>query len=154
TFDLASLAKAGISYTTVVQDLVAENQKGLVRQPYNALGFGYGSMGGYYTYAEVIAQLDSMHALYPQYITARESIGAGIQGRALWAVKISDNPNTDEPNEPQVLYTALHHAREPEGMMAVIYYMWWLLEHHDTDPEAAYLINNRQMYFVPVVNPD
>jgi hypothetical protein len=31
------------------------------------------------------------------------------------------------------LYTALHHAREPQGMMTVIYYMWWLLENYGKD---------------------
>jgi hypothetical protein len=32
--------------------------------------------------------------------------------------------------------------------------MWWLLENYGTDPVAAYLVNNREMFFVPVVNPD
>jgi len=39
-------------------------------------------------------------------------------------------------------------------MMTVMYYMWWLLENYGTDPEATYLVNNRQMWFIPVVNPD
>ncbi len=32
--------------------------------------------------------------------------------------------------------------------------MWWLLENYGTNPEATYLVNNRQMWFIPVVNPD
>ncbi|GIR22017.1 MAG: hypothetical protein CM15mP36_12240 [Flavobacteriales bacterium] len=35
-------------------------------------------------------------------------------------VKISDNPNVDE-DEPQILYTALHHAREPGSMQQLIF---------------------------------
>ncbi|MEK9136951.1 MAG: M14 family zinc carboxypeptidase, partial [Bacteroidota bacterium] len=75
-------------------------------------------------------------------------------GRAVWAVKISDNPSINEPGEPEVLYTSLTHAREPEGMMSVMYYMWWLLENYGTNQTATYLINNRQIWFIPVLNPD
>jgi len=32
--------------------------------------------------------------------------------------------------------------------------MWYLLENYGTDPEATYLVNNREMYFVPCFNPD
>jgi murein tripeptide amidase MpaA len=35
-----------------------------------------------------------------------------------------------------------------------MYYMWYLLENYGTDPEATYLVDNREMYFVPCFNPD
>ena len=116
-------------------------------------GFGYGSMGGFYTLAEVYANLDSMFAQYPNIITQRFSIGTTIEGRTIYAVKISDNPNVNE-SEPQVFYNALIHAREPQAMMTVMYYMYYLLENYGTDPEATYLVNNREIYFQPIVNPD
>jgi carboxypeptidase T len=148
------LSSSGISYQVVYDDLSARALEGLVRRPANALGFGYGSMGGYYTYTEVLSQLDSMKIRYPNLITARESIGTTWQGRAIWSVKISDNAALDEDNEPEALYTALTHAREPEGMMTVLYYMWWLLQNYGTDATATYLVNNRQQWFIPVLNPD
>src|SRR4030067_683627 len=69
------------------------------------LGFGFGSMGGFYTFNEVVAQLDTMRLLYPNLITVKDSIGSSIEGRTIWAVKISDNPDVTE-NEPQVFYNA------------------------------------------------
>jgi carboxypeptidase T len=122
-------------------------------QQYSVSGFGFGSMGGFYTLAEVGAQLDSMFANYPNLITQKVSLGNSIEGRPIWMVKISDNPNVNE-SEPQVLYTALIHAREPESMEQMIYFMYYLLENYGTDPEATYLVNNRELYFVPVINPD
>jgi len=116
-------------------------------------GFGFGSMGGFYTFDEVVAELDSMRMLYPNLITAKDSIGSTIEGRTIWAVKISDNPEIDE-NEPQLFYNSLVHAREPEGMMALIYFMYYLLENYSSDPEVNYLVDNREFYFVPVINPD
>jgi len=119
----------------------------------NVSGFGYGSMGGFYTLAEVNAELDSMKLLYPNLITSKVSIGSSIESRPMYMVKISDNPDINE-NEPEVLYTALHHAREPESMMQMIYFMYYLLENYYTDPSVQYLVNNRELFFIPVVNPD
>jgi carboxypeptidase T len=151
--EMELLEAAEISYEIVIDDLAAFYESQLTPGPLNALGFGYGSMGGFYTFAEVVQQLDSMRLLYPSLITVRDSIGRTTDDRAIWIVKISDNPEMNE-NEPEVLYTSLTHAREPQGMMTIMYYMWWLLENYGANPEATYLVNNRQMYFIPVVNPD
>lgn len=120
---------------------------------YNVEGFGYGSMGGYYTLTEVVAQLDSMKANFPNLITVKQVIGTTNESRPIYMVKISDNPDLDE-DEPEALYTALHHAREPQGMMTLIYYMYYLLENYNSNPAVKYLVDNRELYFVPVVNPD
>jgi len=118
-----------------------------------ATDFGYGSMGGYYTLSEVYDQLDNMHTKYPNLITAKEQIGTTVEGRPIYIVKISDNPGSDE-SEPEVFYNALTHAREPMGMEVTIYFMYYLLENYNTDSTAKYLVDNREMYFLPVVNPD
>ncbi len=110
-------------------------------------------MGGFYTFAEITANLDSMFANYPNLITQKYSIGTSHEGRTIWAVKISDNPNVAE-DEPQVLFESLIHAREPASMATVIYYMYYLLENYGTDPEVTYLVNNREIFFVPCFNPD
>lgn len=117
--------------------------------------FNLGSMGGFFTYQEMLDILDSMAAKFPNLITVKDSIGTYLteEGRPLHYVKISDNPNTNEA-EPQVLYTSLHHAREAESLSQLIFYMWYLLENYSTDAEIQYLINNTEMYFIPCVNPD
>jgi len=120
---------------------------------YGVTGFGFGSMGGFYTLAEVIEELDSMKLLFPNLISTKLSIGTSIDGRPVYMVKISNNPNVNE-DEPELLYTALHHAREPEGMMQMIFYMYYLLENYGTNPEVTYIVDNREMFFIPVLNPD
>jgi murein tripeptide amidase MpaA len=120
---------------------------------YGVEGFGFGSMGSFYTFQEAIAQLDTMYANYPNLITQKFSIGTSIDGRQIWAVKISDNPNINE-NEPAVGFDALIHAREPQSMETLIYFMYYLLENYGTNPEVTYLVNNREIYCIPVFNPD
>jgi carboxypeptidase T len=118
--------------------------------------FSLGSMGGYLTYQQMLNQLDSMKAKYPQLISSRKAIDSTIlthENRFIYWVRISDNPEVQE-NEPEGFYNAVHHAREPMGLSQLIYYMWYLLENYQTDPNIRNLIENTQLYFVPCVNPD
>lgn len=117
--------------------------------------FGYGSMGGYFTYDEVVRRLDSLRLRYPSFISDKINLGTTNEGRIIWGVKISDNPLINESAfEPVSYFDALHHAREPQSMASMFYYMHWLVENFFANTEANYLITHREMYFVPVVNPD
>ena len=81
-----------------------------------------GSMGGYFTYQEVLDELDQMKALYPNLITTKSNISSfltqgqpdnsvtpSIGSNGIKWVKISDNPDTSE-QEPQILYSAIDPA--------------------------------------------
>ena len=118
--------------------------------------FNLGSMGGYFTYQEFLNELDAMVAQYPSLITAKAPISTytTFEGRPIYWLRISDNPNTDETTETEVLYSAIHHAREPIAMSEVVFYMWYLLENYDNSEEIQFLVNNTEMYFVPCLNPD
>ena len=119
--------------------------------------YTYGTMGGYHTYDEMLDVLDQMAAMYPDYFKEREPITTAYtthDGNPVYWVKISDNPNVDETDEPEVLITALHHAREPNGLSQMIFFMWYMLENYDNDPEIKYIMDNVEMYFIPCVNPD
>ena len=124
-----------------------------INSRYAVSGFTFGSMGGFYTYDEIWQKIDEMILNYPNLISHKEQIGLSLENKPIYAVKISDNPNTDE-DEPEVLYTALHHSKEPMSMMQMIYFMFYLLENYENNNEVAYLLNNRELYFIPVVNPD
>ena len=113
----------------------------------------FGSVLGYPSFDEVVAQLDSMRTLYPALISARMSLGQSVEGRDVWMVEISDSPGLDE-GEPEALYTAIHHAREPQGMATVLYFMWYLLEQYGTNADITTLVDSRRLFFVPVLNPD
>lgn len=117
--------------------------------------FELGSMGGYYTYEEYLTELDEMRAAYPDLITEKDGISdfETWEGRPIHWVKISDNPEVDE-DEKEVMYTAIHHAREPMSLSQTIFYMWYVLENYGTDSETTYLVDNTEMYFVPMINPD
>lgn len=118
--------------------------------------FHLGSYAGYFTYSEALDILDSMRLLYPSLISAKQPIGSylSIEGRPIYWVRISNNPDTAQPLKPQMLTTSVHHAREPGSLSSNIYYLWYLLENYATNPQIKKIIDNTDLYFVPVVNPD
>jgi len=62
-------------------------------------------------------------------------------------------PNEEE-DKPAIFYNSLHHAREPNSLAQMIFYIWYLVENYETDAEVKYIMDNVEMYFVPCVNPD
>jgi len=163
--DLAALAARGLRWTVEREDLEAFyagrllQGAALAQQPPAALGaglvppFAQGAMGGYWTYDQVVSVLDQLHAQHPDIVGAKQAIGTSVQGRTLWAVKVSDDVDVDEA-EPEARFDALHHAREPQGMQAALWFLLFLAEGHGSDPLATYLVDARETWFVPVVNPD
>jgi hypothetical protein len=164
--ELSSIEQSGFDYKILIDDwksyynslpVLSENEKTSIKMEselnFGVTGFNFGSMGGFYTYDEIVADLDTMFQLFPNLITEKDSIGSSHEGRTIWAVKISDNPNIDE-NEPTVGFDALVHAREPQSMATLMYFIWYLLENYGADPEVTYLVDNREIFCVPCFNPD
>ena len=71
--------------------------------------FKLGSMGGNYTLAEMEAELDTLHFLYPNLVSEKMSIGKSVEGRDIWAVKVSDNVHLDENSNEELESLSLIH---------------------------------------------
>ena len=151
-YDLNKLIFNGIKYEIIHEDLEVFYLSRL-DQNYSSRDFEYGSMGGYYTYNEITQNLDQLSSLYPDIISEKISIGISLEGRDIWAIKITDNHEIEE-YEPQALYTGLHHAREPMSYMNLFYFMHWLGENYTTNTLAQHIVDNRELWFIPAINPD
>jgi len=104
----------------------------------------------YHSHAEVITMLTDMEA---SGVAQTYNIGTSVEGRDIWAVRISDNPALDE-DEPSVLFVGCHHAREWISVEVPLYLGKYLTDHYATDPEIASMVDNQQIWIVPVLNPD
>ncbi|MDQ1265060.1 MAG: carboxypeptidase [Bacteroidota bacterium] len=123
------------------------------RQDYNVSHSIYGTMGGHLKVAEMINKLDSLRIQYPSLVSAKFSIGNSYENRPMWTVRIAKNP--DGPSgRPELWFNGVTHAREPLGMENVLYYVYWLVENYNIDPVATYILNNREIYWTPIINVD
>ncbi|MCC6689677.1 MAG: immune inhibitor A [Saprospiraceae bacterium] len=114
---------------------------------------GSPNLGGYYTFAQMEAAMDALIASYPG-IASKTSLGTSVQGRNIWCIKISDNVATDEVNEPEVLYIGVQHAREAIGGSSMIFFMQYLCEQYAANNSIKNLVDNREVFIIPCMNPD
>ena len=68
----------------------------------------------YIGYDQMVDEIFEMVNAHPEIVMV-VSIGVTYEGRDIWAVKISDNVAEDE-DEPEVLITSVHHAKEWPGL--------------------------------------
>ena len=116
--------------------------------------FRTGSIGGYFTHDEIYAEFDRMMERYPDLIS-KNLEGNSIENRPIYSYCIGNRACFSDNNFPQVLITALHHAREPGSIFTVLYYFWDLLKRADSGDELAlYMLRNRHIFIIPVLNPD
>ena len=179
--ELRSLQQSGYRYEVVIDDVVkytTEFNKAAEKNPQanlanfqsscnvvdnliqtpvafgsgGTLRLGASSGPGYFTYAAMQTIMLTLATNYPTLVT-RFSIGNSDAGTPIYGVKISDNVTVDE-NEPEVLYTGLMHAREAIGGTSLIFYMQYLAENYATNDEIKRLLDNREIFILPCVNPD
>ncbi|MEU5366757.1 M14 family metallopeptidase [Streptomyces sp. NPDC005925] len=106
----------------------------------------------YHNYAEMNAEIDQRLAAYPN-IMSKRVIGRSYQGRDIVAVKISDNVAADE-SEPEVLFTHHQHAREHLTVEMALYLIRELGAGYGSDSRVTNMVNNREIWIVPDLNPD
>lgn len=107
-------------------------------------------MGGYTTYDELEIEL-VLAAMSP--LLRVDTIGYSLENRVIYAVKISDNVETDE-DEPEVMMNGLIHAREPISLEIILHFMHYLIDNYETLPDIADLVDGTEIWLVPIINPD
>ncbi|HEV7809001.1 MAG TPA: M14 family metallopeptidase [Candidatus Limnocylindrales bacterium] len=106
----------------------------------------------YHSYSEMVTEIHAVETAHPSIVHVF-SIGKSYQGRDLWAAKVSDNVATDEP-EPEVMFDALHHAREHLTVEQALYLFHLLADNYGTDTAITNIVNTREIWIVFAVNPD
>lgn len=110
------------------------------------------TLGGYYSFAQMVTAMNELVAAYPG-IASMTSIGKTAGNRDIWVIKISDHVGDDE-NEPEVLFVGLQHAREAIGGSSMIFFMQYLCEQYALDTRVKDLVDNREIFIIPCMNPD
>jgi len=109
--------------------------------------------GNYHSYDQTNTILRNYASTFST-ICKLDSIGLSYEGRWVYALKISDNPSVEDPNEPGVLFDGLHHAREWATVEVILFYADTLINGYGSDPTITDLVNNTEIWLVPIVNPD
>ncbi|MGH4011121.1 MAG: M14 family metallopeptidase [Pseudonocardiaceae bacterium] len=107
---------------------------------------------GYHTYDMLTAELNSIAAARPDQV-AVSSYGRSVEGRPLPLVKISEAVRTDQ-RKPEVLFSCAQHAREHLTAEMCLHIARRLAQGHGTDPAITELVKSREIWVMPMANPD
>ncbi len=86
-------------------------------------------------------------------LTAAYNTPPTVEGRHIFALKISDNVSVDE-DEPAMLVAAAHHAREISTPVIALETADRLTAGYDVDPRITDAVNGHEIWIAPVWNPD
>jgi hypothetical protein len=113
------------------------------------------------TYLEldgIVARMQDIAAAYPAIaqfvdITTTYNTPPTAQGRHLYALKISDNVETDE-DEPAMLIVSAHHAREISTPVITLAAAERLTAGYGSDERITSAVDSHEIWIAPVWNPD
>jgi len=106
----------------------------------------------FHTYAQLTQELQNIANNYPE-IAQLYDLGHSVQGRILWGLKITDNPTIEE-NEAEVRICGNHHGNELMSVELPLLMAWHLVQNYSINPDIEDLVDNREIWIIPMVNPD
>ncbi len=148
--ELAKLREEGWQVNILIDDLVRNFEENINID---------GNLGNYHTYDEMLQEMQQVAAMYPD-IARLIDIGdgwektEGLADRDIWAMKISDTPDLEEPEEADVLIVGCHHAREIVTVEIPLAIIRTLTKLYSQNPRVKSLVDNREIWVVPMLNPD
>ena len=109
----------------------------------------------YHNYAEMTAALQQLAADFPDLINLF-SIGESLEGRNIWALRFNPTAEngTSSSGKPGIVFMGGHHAREHLSMEIPLLLARHLAENFNRDDTITRLLNARDVFIIPVVNPD
>jgi len=111
-----------------------------------------GINGAYHSYLELETDMLVLQQKYPNIVKVFD-IGDSLEKRNIYAMKISDNVALEE-DEAEVLFLGCHHAREWISVEVPFLLGKYLAENYATDPDIKRLVDQSEIWIVPLVNPD
>jgi hypothetical protein len=106
----------------------------------------------YPTYLQYDSIMRRFSTLYPT-LCHLDTIGISLNGRYIFALKISDNAGTNE-DEPEVFYSSTMHGDELAGYVLMLRLADYLLKNYSLKSRVKNLVDNLEIWINPLANPD
>lgn len=107
----------------------------------------------YHNPEKVEAALKQVAAAYPT-LARVSSIGKSLQGRDIWAIRLTRNVSVEDPSKPHVFFNAMHHAREVMTTEVALDIVDTLLTQYGKDPQITRWMDAYVIDVVPMFNVD
>lgn len=140
--EYSRLQQLGISPEVIIADMAAYTRRLMQSQ----------AIAGYHDYYSANTLTDSLVSRYPTIIQ-KVNYGLSVEGRQLFAIKISDNVLQDEA-EPEVAFDGCHHGDEIISGEILMMFIEELCQRYGKDKRVTKIVDTREIWIFPFVNPD
>lgn len=109
----------------------------------------------FHNYAETRSALEALQRKNPD-ISKLEVVGKTVEGRDMIAIHINTTPEalvSGMSGKPGAIYMGAHHAREHLSVEIPLMLAQYLLDNR-SDATIAKLLDSRDLWILPMVNPD
>ena len=106
----------------------------------------------FHSYTQMTALLQNISANYPD-ITHLYDLGHSVQGRTIWGLKVTTDPTVEE-DKPEVRMCGVHHGNEYMGAELCLLLAQYLTDNYGTNATITNLVDTREIWIIPMVNPD
>src|SRR4051795_11541321 len=147
--EVAKLERKGLDFTPLALDQPTKKSKALGNSPNQFFNV-------YRSYMEPGGIKDQMIALADANpdVMKLEQIGTSLLNKPIYVIKMTENARSvPDGTRPALLFSAVNHAREWIAAEMGRRLPVWFAEHKN-DPEINRLIQDRELWFVPIQNPD
>jgi Zinc carboxypeptidase len=160
---------------TVKTQFITENRDYYQSLTWNTIKstLNFGEVQGYYSISQLETLLNAYLANFPEIFAQIVVIGQTVQNRDILAIQMTAKLSRRQlsKSEPRVLglssftnqfesrkailFTGMHDGNDPLSMKMCIYILKRLVYGFvNNDQEIVYLLNNRQVWFIPMINAD
>ena len=140
--ELRLLREAGYSTEVLIPDVWAADAALLTDPAYL----------DYHDHADLVAALETIAADHSDIVHIK-TIGYSVDGRSILAAKVSDSADLDE-DEPEIFFDGATHGNERIGAEVALYLIDLLTDEYGIDPAVTSLVDGREIWVIPMVNPD
>lgn len=107
----------------------------------------------YYNYGNLTERFRSLARRHP-HIAKLSSVGRSVEGRELWVMRITLDPEKDSPGRPRFKYVGNMHGDETVSRQVLVYLVEYLLSRYGEEPRVTELVRSTDIYIMPSMNPD
>ncbi|MBI1945743.1 MAG: hypothetical protein HYS27_08605 [Deltaproteobacteria bacterium] len=150
--DLEDLTTAGVAFTVLDPDIdaAARAEAERLRQPKAA---GQDWFAEYRDYEAISTHLVELAEGAPDRASLK-GIGASLDGRTLWALRIHAEGASESDQSTPMLITGTQHAREWIAAMVSTCVADRLVREYQDNEAIRRFVDTTELWVVPVVNPD
>jgi carboxypeptidase T len=112
----------------------------------------------YHNYEEQLDKLNELKQKNPRLVHLFP-IGLTLRSRSMMAIRLNSDVTDEEAPEivstrPGIVFMGGHHAREHLSVEIPLLLAEYLVDNYGKDPQVTDLLNKRDVFIIPNVNPD